>query len=154
MQNTTQSNKFIFILFNAGRRGELTDDCRLRIDAGKQLLGQLCYVGRDTKIMKKYFGNIHIEELNNCHDTVGNIREIKQFIEDKNNGKENLTEATIVSNFYHLRRIELILNKFNLPAKLISAEEILKKRKKIDLFEPLRLIYTMIRIKFFYARVD
>ena len=153
MQNTTQSNKFIFILFNAGRRGELTNDCRLRIDAGRRLHGQLCYVGRDTKIMKKYFDGIHVEELNNCHDTIGNIREIKRFIEDKNNGKENSMEAIIVSNFYHLRRIELILNKFNLPAKLISAEEILKKRKRISLFEPLRLIYTMIRIKFSYAKL-
>lgn len=146
MQNTTPKNRFIFILFNAGKANELTPDCQIRIEAGKKIDGQLVYVGKNTALMKKYFNNNHIIELNNCCDTIGNIREIKKFLANYKNEK---SEIIIISNNYHLRRIIYIMNEFNLSAQLLSAEKILGLKAIICPIEILRLLYTFLVIKIY-----
>lgn len=111
----------------------MTDDCELRIRAGLKLKKEnstLCYVGEETDVMKKYYSDEKIVELNNCNSTFGNIREIFQYAKGN-----DFDEITIVSNNYHLKRIKLFLKKYNLFWQTEGAEDILKVNPKNDFWE-------------------
>jgi len=122
--------KLVCVLFNAGKKDELTAQCRERIQAGLAFENvALCFVGAKTEIMKTTCPNKIVIELNNCSDTIGNIREIAKFSKDR-----NFSKISIISHHYHLARIRILLNIFKLKAELISAEDVLGiKRRKSSL---------------------
>ena len=133
MLNYFRMKALICVLYNKGKKNELTDDCRVRIKAGLKLKNKnslLCFVGAEIEVMKKYCLDIKPIELNKCSSTFGNIREIYKYTKNK-----NFKEIIIISNNYHLKRIEFILRNYNLNWKIKSAEKILK----IKLFLKLKL---------------
>jgi uncharacterized SAM-binding protein YcdF (DUF218 family) len=128
MKNLGTSKNLICILYNKGKNQELTDDCRLRIEAGLKLWdknAKICYVGAETEVMKRFYSNEEIIELNQCHSTFGNIREIFKFIQNQNFGK-----IIIISNNYHLNRIKLFLRRFKLNWEVRGAENVLKIKSR------------------------
>ena len=119
--------KLVCVLFHAGKGNALTQQCQERIRAGLTLENTtLCFVGAKTGTMKTMCPDKVVVELNNCNDTIGNIREISAFTKNK-----KFAEIIIISHHYHLHRIGILLKIFKLDAKLVSAEEVLgiKKRK-------------------------
>ncbi len=126
-KNIMLESKLVCVLFNAGKNNELTRQCRERIQAGLTFENStLCFVGENTGLMRTMCPDKTVIELNNCNDTAGNIREISKFAENK-----NFSEIIIVSHYYHLYRIRILLKIFKLAAKSVAAEDILKiKRRK------------------------
>jgi len=114
-----QEKRMICVLFNAGKKDELTEQCQERIRAGLAFNDStLCFVGAKTWLMKTACPERPVIELDDCHNTVGNIREIKKFWKDK-----DFSEILIISNHYHLPRIRLLLKIFNLSAGAMFASE-------------------------------
>jgi len=140
ISNIMFKKKLVCVLFNAGKGDELTQQCRERILAGLTFENPiLCFVGAKTWLMKTICPDKIVIELNNCSDTVGNIKEIKKFIKGK-----NFIEILIISNHYHLRRIKLLMKIFNLEANVESAEEIIGIKNKISLVEYFLYLFTYI----------
>lgn len=130
----------VCVLFNAGRKDELTSECRLRIKAGLTIENAtLCLVGEKTWLMKTICSDRFIIELNNCSDTIGNIREIEKFAR-----QEGFHDILIISSSYHLRRIKLLLNIIGLEADVRAAEDIMGVKKAISFTEPLIYFATLI----------
>ena len=136
------------MLYNAGRKDELTLQTEERIIAGCSISQKLCFVGANTELMKKFCSpnkvNI-IAELNNCDDTIGNIREIKKFLD--NNEYERVY---IITHDYHQRRVEHLLDYFKLnrnEVAVIPAESMLGIKNRKDFVEFFKLVYTLFLIK-------
>lgn len=126
----------ICILYNKGKNKKLTNDCKIRIQAGLKLLklnnknSTLCYVGAETEAMKNFYNNNKIIQLNNCQSTFGNIREIFKFVKNK-----KFDKVLIISNNYHLRRIKFLLRKNDLDWQVKGAETILKINPRNNFLE-------------------
>ncbi len=117
--------KLVCVLFNVGKKNDLTQQCRERIQAGLNFEDSaLCFVGANTRLMKTVCPNKTVIELNNFIDTAGNIREISKFTKNK-----NFSEIIIISHYYHLCRIGILLKVFRLNAKLVACENVLKIKK-------------------------
>jgi len=82
-------------------------------------------------------------ELNNCSSTFGNIREIYKYTKNK-----NFKEILIISNSYHLKRIEFILRNYELDWKTESAEKILGIKPNKGFIETPKFI-----INYFYCLI-
>lgn len=130
--NIMPESKLVCVLFNAGKNNALTQQSQERIQAGLAFKNStLCFVGAKTWLMKTVCpNNKTVIELNNCNNTAGNIREISKFT--KNN---NFTEIIIISHYYHLRRIGILLKIFGLNANLVACEDIIKIKKRKSLLE-------------------
>jgi len=134
----------IFILFHFRKKGELSFDTFLRMDAAAHLLRQydtrviryIAFVGggglqpSGAQQMITYWSeyypdlltNIKVVVLGTSHSTDGNIKEIENFVQ-----KEGLDEATLITNRYHTTRTRKILQKYDITADVLSAEDILLK---------------------------
>lgn len=136
--------KLIYIFHNGHERGEITLDCRLRIEAARVLAlkeseADIFFVGgfgiSGAKDMQKFWqehctklpNKLHtLEKANNTADAV------KEISESALNFKEK-KEVLLISSAYHIKRIAYFAKINSLDAEIIAAEDILDKMDKFSL---------------------
>ena len=142
MQKSTTSTLLVCVLYNKGEEGKLTLETQERIIASCKISKKLCFVGAGAKSMSDYAslnGAETIAILDNCSSTIGNIKEIKKFVEENHQYKE----VVIISHRYHLNRIDYLCRFFDLKAKSLGADFInVNSKIKINYLEPAKFLYT------------
>ncbi|MDD5463971.1 MAG: ElyC/SanA/YdcF family protein [Candidatus Moranbacteria bacterium] len=130
--------KIIFVFHNGQKSGELTYDCKLRIKAARQIAlenptAKICFVGggeiKGASEMKKFWQENYSELSNEllilekANNTADGIKEIIEYISNYKYKEEN--EIILISNLYHIKRIEFFAKSYGLEASFIAAEDIL-----------------------------
>ncbi|PJA88568.1 MAG: hypothetical protein CO139_02565, partial [Candidatus Moranbacteria bacterium CG_4_9_14_3_um_filter_36_9] len=140
--------KIICILFHVGKnKNEITKDSKLRLFAGFELAKEnrrsvILFIGggglkvSGAELMEKFwiknFPEIRSDHLvlNSSNNTFDNLNEIRSFLK-----KQNIlfSEIGVVTNSYHVKRLQKIINKLDLKATILIAENILiSKNKQCD----------------------
>jgi len=135
--------KLIYVFHNWHSRGEITLDCRLRIEAAKQVALKnpdaiVFFVGgcgiSGASDMEKFWQENEpklpnklclLDKANNTADAVSDIIENASSYEGEK-------ELILISNAYHAKRIEFFAKLNDLNAIIFTAEDILEKTDKFN----------------------
>lgn len=132
----------IFILFHFQKKGEISHDAFLRMDATAHLLRHydtqavqyVAFVGggglqpSGAQQMLTYWSEHYSDLLTNSkvvvlgtsNSTDGNVKEIENFVQ-----KRGLNESTLVTSRYHVIRTRKIVQRYGVAANILSAEDVL-----------------------------
>lgn len=136
----------IFVLFHFRKKGELSYDTRLRMDAAAHIFQRsvrsnkkVIFVGggglrpSGAQRMSDYWQKMYHWQLadvqtillETSNSTYSNVEEIKKFIQEK-----GIQKITLLTNHYHVDRVRQELQRYNLAATVVSAEDILLKKQE------------------------
>lgn len=132
--------KIIGILFQVGRnKNDVSRDLKLRLLAGVELAKEneealVFFIGgggleiSGAEMMKNFWIKKFPKIKNDCfllncsNNTFDNLNEVQRFIKERNILP---SEIGIISNSYHIKRLQEISGKLNFGVVILSAESIL-----------------------------
>lgn len=135
--DTRMTRKLIYVFHNGHKRGTVTRDCRLRMEAARSLASGnpdalVFFVGGNGisggKDMEKYWvsGRPELPNvprlLDQANNTADAVLEIIQSVKENGNGRETV----LISSAYHVGRISFFAHRNGLDADIVSAEGLLE----------------------------
>lgn len=135
------NKKNIFVFHNGFKRGVITFDCRLRIEAARQVALEnsaaiVCFVGgggiSGAQDMKKFWRENYPEltnelfQLGKASNTAGSVGEIAEYVLNYQEEKEII----LISSSYHIKRIEFFAKRYGMHASIVAAENILETTRE------------------------
>lgn len=93
---------------------------------------------KDFELRKRAGGN-DATIIGGYSSTIGNAHDLLMY---------NVVNSEIITNEYHIPRVKLIMNHYGVTGKIVSAEKILGLKGRRSIFEPIKMLLTIVFIKF------